>query len=106
MTLPTGSVYAVTCGRRMIFSLHTPMINGGHTRPRSGPFQCDRAPLLATLSASVARDRHEQDHGEMTDRLSCAPPTVVRLTEYTKTEQIEITGDSVDPFGVADAGLT
>lgn len=42
----------------------------------------------------------------MTDRLSCAPPTVVRLTEYTKTEQIEITGDSVDPFGVADAGLT
>ncbi|WP_371622296.1 GNAT family N-acetyltransferase [Streptomyces sp. NBC_01116] len=42
----------------------------------------------------------------MTDRLSSAPPTVVRLTEYTKTEQIEIIGDSADPFGVADAGLT
>ncbi|MDQ1012635.1 putative N-acetyltransferase YhbS [Streptomyces sp. V4I23] len=42
----------------------------------------------------------------MTDRLSSASPTVVRLTEYTKTEQIEILGDSADPFGVADAGLT
>ncbi|GAX54587.1 GNAT family N-acetyltransferase [Streptomyces olivochromogenes] len=41
----------------------------------------------------------------MTDHLPPAPP-VVRLTEYTKTEQIEIIGDSDDPFGVADAGLT
>ncbi|MER5344772.1 GNAT family N-acetyltransferase [Streptomyces mirabilis] len=41
----------------------------------------------------------------MTDRLPPAPP-VVRLTEYTKTDQIEIIGDSPDPFGVADAGLT
>ncbi|GHB84037.1 hypothetical protein GCM10010347_63710 [Streptomyces cirratus] len=42
----------------------------------------------------------------MTDSLSSALPTAVRLTEYTKTEQIEILGDSADPFGVADAGLT
>ncbi|MFE0874273.1 GNAT family N-acetyltransferase [Streptomyces smyrnaeus] len=42
----------------------------------------------------------------MTGRPSPAPPTVVRLTEYTKTEQSEILGDSADPFGVADAGLT
>jgi predicted N-acetyltransferase YhbS len=42
----------------------------------------------------------------MTDRHSSASPTVVRLTEYTKTEQTEILGDSTDPFGVADAGLT
>ncbi|NWF25356.1 GNAT family N-acetyltransferase [Streptomyces sp. PKU-EA00015] len=42
----------------------------------------------------------------MTDRLSSTSPTVIRLTEYTKTEQIEILGDSADPFGVADAGLT
>lgn len=31
---------------------------------------------------------------------------MVRLTVYTKTEQREILGDSADPFGVADAGLT
>ncbi len=42
----------------------------------------------------------------MTDRLPSAPSTVVRLKEYTKTEQTEILGDSTDPFGVADAGLT
>lgn len=48
----------------------------------------------------------EDDHDEMTDRLSSTSPTVVRLTEYTKTDQIEILGDSADPFGVADAGLT
>ncbi|MET8138002.1 GNAT family N-acetyltransferase [Streptomyces sp. NPDC005251] len=41
----------------------------------------------------------------MTDRISPALP-VVRLTEYTKTEQTEIIGDSDDPFGVADTGLT
>ncbi|MDH6130421.1 hypothetical protein P3T39_007414 [Kitasatospora sp. GP82] len=35
--LPTGRVYAVTCGHRMIFCLHTPMISGGRTRLRSGP---------------------------------------------------------------------
>ncbi|SEE14895.1 GNAT family N-acetyltransferase [Streptomyces sp. TLI_105] len=42
----------------------------------------------------------------MTDRHSPAPTTVVRLADYTKAEQIEILGDSPDPFGVADAGLT
>lgn len=39
----------------------------------------------------------------MTELHSSAPPAVVRLAEYTKTE---ILGDSTDPFGVADAGLT
>lgn len=42
----------------------------------------------------------------MTGRHSPASPTVLRLTEYTKADQIEILGDSADPFGVADAGLT
>jgi predicted N-acetyltransferase YhbS len=42
----------------------------------------------------------------MTDSLSSTPPTVVRLTAYTKTEQAEILGDSADPFGVADTGMT
>ncbi|MGP4003021.1 GNAT family N-acetyltransferase [Streptomyces sp. 8N706] len=41
----------------------------------------------------------------MTYHLS-ASPTTVRLKRYTKTEQSEILGDSADPFGVADAGLT
>ncbi|MEU6167810.1 GNAT family N-acetyltransferase [Streptomyces tanashiensis] len=42
----------------------------------------------------------------MTERHSSAPPAVERLAEYTKTDQTEILGDSTDPFGVADAGLT
>ncbi|WP_329563172.1 GNAT family N-acetyltransferase [Kitasatospora sp. NBC_01266] len=42
----------------------------------------------------------------MTAHHSFAPPTVVRLTEYTKADQTEILGDSPDPFGVADVGLT
>ncbi|MEU4280393.1 GNAT family N-acetyltransferase [Streptomyces tanashiensis] len=42
----------------------------------------------------------------MTELHSSAPPAVVRLAEYTKTDQTEILGDSTDPFGVADAGLT
>ncbi|MFF0559734.1 GNAT family N-acetyltransferase [Streptomyces sp. NPDC004266] len=42
----------------------------------------------------------------MTDRHFPAPPTAVRLAEYTRAEQIEILGDGPDPFGVADAGLT
>ncbi|MFI9243907.1 GNAT family N-acetyltransferase [Streptomyces sp. NPDC053086] len=42
----------------------------------------------------------------MTHRLTFTPATVVRLAQYTTTEQIEILGDSADPFGVADAGLT
>lgn len=33
--LPAGSVYAVTCGRRVIVCLHTPMINGGRTSSAS-----------------------------------------------------------------------
>lgn len=33
--LPVGKVYAVSCGHRVIFSLHTPMINGGRTRLHS-----------------------------------------------------------------------
>ncbi|MET7289312.1 GNAT family N-acetyltransferase [Streptomyces sp. NPDC005573] len=42
----------------------------------------------------------------MTDRHSSGSPSVVRLTGYTRSEQAEILGDSDDPFGVADAGLT
>jgi GNAT superfamily N-acetyltransferase len=42
----------------------------------------------------------------MADQLSSTPPTAVRLTRYTKTEQTEILGESADPFGVAYAGLT
>ncbi|MFI0149991.1 hypothetical protein [Streptomyces lydicus] len=42
----------------------------------------------------------------MTDTLSSASPSVVRLTRYTATEQSEILGDGADPFGVADAGLS
>ncbi|GGR56678.1 hypothetical protein GCM10010251_86910 [Streptomyces aurantiogriseus] len=30
--LPAGRTYAVTCGHRLIFCLHTPMITGGRTR--------------------------------------------------------------------------
>jgi hypothetical protein len=39
--LPAGRVYAVTCGHRMIFSLHTPMINGGRICVRSRPSRQD-----------------------------------------------------------------
>ncbi|MEU3750005.1 MULTISPECIES: GNAT family N-acetyltransferase [Streptomyces] len=42
----------------------------------------------------------------MTDHHSSASPTVVRLMKYSKADQTEILGDSADPFGVADAGLT
>lgn len=42
----------------------------------------------------------------MTDLHSSGSPTVVRLAKYSKSELIEILGDSADPFGVADAGLT
>ncbi|WP_031520727.1 GNAT family N-acetyltransferase [Streptomyces sp. NRRL F-5123] len=35
-----------------------------------------------------------------------APPTVVRLATYSRTELVEILGEGADPFGVADAGLT
>lgn len=31
---------------------------------------------------------------------------MVRLVQYTKTEQSEILGDGADPFGVAEVGLT
>ena len=41
----------------------------------------------------------------MADHLT-APQTMVRLAEYTKTEQAEILGAGADPFGVADTGLT
>lgn len=34
--LPTGGVYAVTCGHCVIFCLHTPMISGGRIRLRAG----------------------------------------------------------------------
>lgn len=39
--LPAGRIYAVTCGHRLIFCLHTPMITGGRTRSRTGPDQQD-----------------------------------------------------------------
>ncbi|MFF4098958.1 GNAT family N-acetyltransferase [Streptomyces sp. NPDC001903] len=39
------------------------------------------------------------------DHLTSVPPTAVRLTRYTKTEQAEILGEGADPFGVADTGL-
>lgn len=42
----------------------------------------------------------------MSDHLSPASPTTVRLTQYTKTEQGEILGNGDDPFGVAHTGLT
>ncbi|MEU6548768.1 GNAT family N-acetyltransferase [Streptomyces sp. NPDC046915] len=42
----------------------------------------------------------------MADHLSPTPPTVVRLTRYTRSEQGEILGNSADPFGVAHVGLT
>ncbi|MFD4244274.1 GNAT family N-acetyltransferase [Streptomyces sp. NPDC058525] len=42
----------------------------------------------------------------MSDHLSPASPTTVRLTRYTKTEQSEILGAGEDPFGVAHTGLT
>ncbi|MGW7191926.1 GNAT family N-acetyltransferase, partial [Streptomyces sp. NPDC054838] len=42
----------------------------------------------------------------MTDHPSPAPPTAVRLTRYTETEQRQILGDGADPFGVACTGLT
>ncbi|WP_405607056.1 GNAT family N-acetyltransferase [Streptomyces sp. NBC_00076] len=42
----------------------------------------------------------------MTDHLPPESATVERLTHYTPAEQREILGDSTDPFGVADTGLT
>ncbi|MGW7256356.1 GNAT family N-acetyltransferase [Streptomyces sp. NPDC054834] len=42
----------------------------------------------------------------MADHPSPTPPTTVRLTRYTKTEQSEILGNGADPFGVAHTGLT
>ncbi|WP_329453964.1 hypothetical protein [Streptomyces sp. NBC_01497] len=41
-----GSVYGVSCGHRMIFSLQAPMINGGRTCSRSAVHQHNREPLL------------------------------------------------------------
>ncbi|WP_030230199.1 MULTISPECIES: GNAT family N-acetyltransferase [unclassified Streptomyces] len=42
----------------------------------------------------------------MSDNQSSVAPAVVRLPQYTKTDQHEILGDGDDPFGVAAAGLT
>jgi len=42
----------------------------------------------------------------MSDNQSSVTPAVVRLPQYTKTDQDEILGDGDDPFGVAAAGLT
>ncbi|MFJ5730999.1 GNAT family N-acetyltransferase [Streptomyces paradoxus] len=42
----------------------------------------------------------------MSDTQSSVAPAVVRLPQYTKTDQDEILGDGDDPFGVAAAGLT
>ncbi|MEU0250456.1 GNAT family N-acetyltransferase [Streptomyces sp. NPDC006235] len=42
----------------------------------------------------------------MSDNQSSVAPAVVRLPQYTKTDQDEILGDGDDPFGVAAAGLT
>ncbi|MFD3843526.1 GNAT family N-acetyltransferase, partial [Streptomyces sp. NPDC058642] len=42
----------------------------------------------------------------MSDNQSSVAPAVVRLAQYTKTDQDEILGDGDDPFGVAAAGLT
>ncbi len=42
----------------------------------------------------------------MSETRPSATPTVVRLAQYTKTDQEEILGDDVDPFGVAWTGLT
>jgi hypothetical protein len=40
--LPAARIYAVTCGHRLIFCLHPPMITGGRTRSRTSPDQQDR----------------------------------------------------------------
>lgn len=46
------------------------------------------------------------DADEMTDGTSSSTtPTVVRLAEYTKAEQVQILGDDADPFGVSMLGL-
>ncbi|MFF0163902.1 GNAT family N-acetyltransferase [Streptomyces sp. NPDC005263] len=42
----------------------------------------------------------------MSDNQSSVAPAVVRLPQYTKTDQDEILGDGDDPFGVAAVGLT
>ncbi|MEU8682777.1 GNAT family N-acetyltransferase [Streptomyces sp. NPDC048611] len=42
----------------------------------------------------------------MTAHLPSAPPAVVRLTRFTKTELTEILGEGEDAFGVAWTGLT
>ncbi|MFE2325476.1 GNAT family N-acetyltransferase [Streptomyces sp. NPDC059385] len=42
----------------------------------------------------------------MSDHRSPVAPDVVRLPQYTKTDQEEILGSGDDPFGVASAGLT
>ncbi|MEV6881317.1 GNAT family N-acetyltransferase [Streptomyces sp. NPDC051135] len=42
----------------------------------------------------------------MSDNQPSVAPVVVRLPQYTKTDQDEILGDRDDPFGVAAAGLT
>ncbi|MGW2479463.1 GNAT family N-acetyltransferase [Streptomyces sp. NPDC001571] len=42
----------------------------------------------------------------MSDNQSSVAPAVVRLPQYTKTDQDEILGHDDDPFGVAAAGLT
>ncbi|WP_269856994.1 GNAT family N-acetyltransferase [Streptomyces sp. RPT161] len=42
----------------------------------------------------------------MSDNQSSVAPAVVRLSQYTKTDQEEILGHGDDPFGVSAAGLT
>ncbi|MFI8895803.1 GNAT family N-acetyltransferase [Streptomyces paradoxus] len=42
----------------------------------------------------------------MSETRSAQAPTVIRLPQYTKTDQEEILGHNNDPFGVASAGLT
>lgn len=55
--LPPGTVYAVTCGHCMFFSLPTPMINGGRTRFHSA-LTADRARrTYATRRSLVGRVR-------------------------------------------------
>jgi hypothetical protein len=55
--LPPGTVYAVTCGHCTIFSLPTPMINGGRTRFHSA-LTADRARrTYATRRSLVGRVR-------------------------------------------------
>jgi hypothetical protein len=40
--LPAARIYALTCGYRLIFCLHTLMISGGRTCSRASPNQQDR----------------------------------------------------------------